>query len=240
MRIARPVQDEVRGLGWQCGHHPCRTRIEPDGADLGVSGPRRVPPEVRAAAFPVVVRGYDRRTVDAYVIQVNRLIAELEATRSPQSAVELALRRTEDERSDILKEAYEMAGEVAAAAQREEYEMTAKAKAEAVEIVVNASERADRARVEADEYSAKARAEAERILADARAEAADQLRRAEKEIASLRKEAEAWMRALRVDTNAIWGERRDLLDDLRDIAALLREAASRSGARARSSHGSSA
>ena len=195
-----------------------------------MSGQRRVPPELRTAAFPVAVRGYDRGAVDAYVARVNRLIAELEATRSPQSAVENALRRTEDERSDILKEAYSLGGEATAAARREAREMIAGAKAEAVEIVVGASDRADRTKAESLEHSAKTRAEADRILDAARAEAEARLQRAEEEIARMRKEAEAWMRALRIDTNAIWGERRDLLEDLRDIAARLQEAASRAGA----------
>lgn len=195
-----------------------------------MSGQRRVPPELRTAAFPVAVRGYDRGAVDAYVTRVNRLIAELEATRSPQSAVENALRRTEDERSDILKEAYALGGEVTTAARREAHEMIAGAKAEAVEIVVGASDRADRTKAESLEHSAKARAEADRILDSARAEAEARLQRAEEEIARMRKEAETWMRALRIDTNAIWGERRELLEDLRDIAARLQEAASRAGA----------
>lgn len=193
-----------------------------------MSGQRRIPAELRTASFPVAVRGYDRHAVDAYVTRINRLVAELEATRSPQSAVENALRRAEDQRSDILKEAYAMGGEITTAARREAGERTAKAKAEAVEIVVDAGERADRTRAEADEYSAKARAEAEQILARARAVAEDRLQRTEEEIAILCRDVETWMRALRIDTNAIWGERRDLLDDLRDIAARLEEAAARS------------
>ena len=204
-----------------------------------MNGQRRIPPELRSAAFPVTVRGYDRQAVDAYVTRINRLVAELEATRSPQSAIESALRRTEGERSDILKETYEMAGEVAAAARREADEVTTRAKAEAVEIVVNASDRADRTKAEADDYSAKAKEEAERILAGARKVADNRLQRAEADIASVRKEAETWMRALRIDTNGIWGERRELLDDLRDIAARLQEAASRLGANAGPPGGSS-
>lgn len=204
-----------------------------------MSEPRRVPAEIRSVAFPVSVRGYDRRAVDAYVTRVNRVIAELEATRSPQSAVKRALERTEEQRSGILEEARETAEEITEAAQREAEEMTAKARAEAVDIVVNASDEADRTKAEADEYSAKARTEGERILANSRTVAADRLRRAEEEIASLRKEAEAWMRALRIDTNVIWGERRDLLDDLRDIAARLQEATSHAGVRADSHEGSS-
>lgn len=203
-----------------------------------MSGQRRIPPELRTVAFPVAVRGYDRRAVDAYVTRVNRLIAELEATRSPQSAVENALRRTEYERSEILKEAYALGGEVTAAARREADETITGAKTEAVEIVVSASDQADRTRAEADEQLERARAEVDRILATARAQAEARLQRVEEEIARMRKEAETWMRALRIDTNAIWGERRDLLEDLRSIAARLQEA-SRSGAAAGSSDGSS-
>ena len=204
-----------------------------------MSGQRRIPPELRTVAFPIAVRGYDRRAVDAYVTRVNRLIAELEATRSPQSAVENALRRTEYERSEILKEAYAMGGEVTAAARREADETIGGAKAEAVEIVVSASDQADRTKAEADEQLERARAEVDRILATARTQAQARLQHVEEEIARMRKEAETWMRALRIDTNAIWGERRDLLEDLRAIAARLQEAASRSGAAAGSSDGSS-
>jgi DivIVA domain-containing protein len=204
-----------------------------------LSQPRRVPAEVRSITFPVAVRGYDRLAVDAYITRVNRVIAELEATQSPQSAVQRALERTEEQRSGILDQARETAEEITEAAQHEAEEMTAKARAEAVDIVVSASDEADRTKAEADEYSAKAITEGERILANSRTVAADRIRRAEEEIASLRKEAEAWMRALRIDTNAIWGERRDLLDDLRGIAARLQEAASHPGPRAGSRGGSS-
>jgi DivIVA domain-containing protein len=204
-----------------------------------VSEPRRVPAELRSVAFPVAVRGYDRRAVDAYVTRVNRVIAELEATRSPQSAVEHALERAEEERSGILEQALDTAEEITAAAQREAEEMTARARAEAVDIVVNASDEADRTKTEADEHVAEARIEAEKILADSRSEAADRLQRAEAEIGALREEAETWVRALRIDTNAIWGERRDLLGDLHDITAQLQKAASHSAARAGSHDGSS-
>ncbi len=177
--------------------------------------------------------------MDAYVTRVNRLIAELEATRSPQRAIESALRRAEDERSDILKEAYALGGEVTAAARSQANELITRAKAEAVERVVDASDRADRTKAESLGHSAKVRAEADRILDAAGAEAEARLQRAEEEIARMRNEAEAWMRALRLDTNVIWGERRDLLDDLSDIAARLEEAAARSHARTGSAGSSS-
>jgi DivIVA domain-containing protein len=204
-----------------------------------VSEPRRVPAEIRRVAFPVAARGYDRRAVDVYVTRVNRVIAELEATRSPQSAVKRALEHTEAQRSGILEEAHGRAMEILTEARREAEEMTSRARAEAVDIVVNSSDEADRTKAEADQHVAKARAEAEKILADSQAEAADGLQRAQAEIRALREAAETWMHALRIDTNAIWGERRDLLDDLRDLAARLQQAASHTAARAGSDHGSS-
>jgi DivIVA domain-containing protein len=204
-----------------------------------MSETRRVPAELRTVVFPVAVRGYDRGAVDAYVARVNRVVAELEATRSPERAVERALLRTEEQRSRILEEARATAEEITTEAQREAEEMTARARAQAVDIVVNASDQADRAKNEAEEHVTNARSEGERILANSRAVADDRIRRAEEEIGALRSEAEAWLGALRIDTNVIWGERRDLLDDLRDIAARLREAASHSAAGAGSHNGAS-
>jgi len=195
-----------------------------------MSEPRRVRAEIRNVAFPVSVRGYDRRAVDAYVIRVNRVIAELEATRSPQSAVKRALERTEVQRGGILEQARETADEITATARGEAEAITARARAEAADIVVNASAEADRTKAEADRHAARARTEAEKILANSKMEAADELRRAQEEIGALREEAEAWARELRIDTEAIWGERRQLLDDLRDIAARLHRAASHGAA----------
>ncbi len=201
--------------------------------------PRRVRAEIRNVAFPVSVRGYDRRAVDAYVIRANRVIAELEATRSPERAVKRALERSEEERGAILEEAREMGWKITAAARRKAEAITAEARAEAADIVVNASAKADRAQAEADKYAAKTRSEAEKILANSRTVAADRLRRAQEEIAALREAAEARARELRIDTEAIWGERRELLDDLRDMATRLHKAASHPGALRGSRDGSS-
>ena len=58
---------------------------------LAATVPRDVPDEelagVRDVSFPIVMRGYDRAAVDAYVTRVNRIIAELQVSRSPQSAI---------------------------------------------------------------------------------------------------------------------------------------------------------
>src|SRR5205823_3153632 len=67
----------------------------------------RVPADIRNVAFPAAMRGYDRDAVDAYVRRVNRVIAELEVTRSPQAAVRHAVERVGEQTKTILDEARE-------------------------------------------------------------------------------------------------------------------------------------
>jgi DivIVA domain-containing protein len=202
-----------------------------------VSKRRRVPVQLRNVAFPITVRGYDRRMVDAYVTRVNRMIAELEATRAPETAVRRALERAERQRSRILERAREAANAITAGAEREAKEILAKARAEAVTIVVTASAEADRSRAEANAHSAKASADAEAILDTARTRAAAEHERAQEEANALREKAAAWARDLRRDTEALWAKRDELLSDLRAIAARLEETASAAAARAGSRDG---
>ena len=59
------------------------------------------------ADFPVVLRGYDRVAVDAYVKKTSQLVAELQATRSPEAAVRRALERVGEQISGILQRAHD-------------------------------------------------------------------------------------------------------------------------------------
>jgi DivIVA domain-containing protein len=192
---------------------------------------RRVPAEIRNVSFPVSARGYDRRSVDAYVIRINRLIAELEATRSPVAAVRHALEEAKEQTEDIIQQARETAADITSGAWKEAEEITARAKAEAADIVVNADAEADRARAAADAYVAKAADEGKEILAGSEKEAAERLERSKKEIAELWEEAETWLRRLRADAEAVWADRRALVDDVREIGARLAEAIETSAAR---------
>ena len=203
---------------------------------------RRVPPKLRNISFPVVVRGYDRRAVDTYVARVNRVIAELEATHSPEAAIRHALQQAEEQTRGVLQEGREHAREITAAAQQEADEILARAKAEAADIVVNASTQADRTKLEADAYADQAKAkadeqtrtataQAEGIIATARKEAEEQLQRSRDEVASVREKAEAWAAEFSADTDALWNERRALLDDVRELAERLLTAASTASAR---------
>jgi F0F1-type ATP synthase membrane subunit b/b' len=212
----------------------------------------------------VAVWGYERQAVDRHIARVNRLIAELEATRSPDAAIKHALEQAEEQTSGILRRAREAAEEILARAGQEADEITDRAKAEAADIVVNAGAEADRAKAEADEhvakamteaaehlakalteadehlakatteadeYVAKATAEAEEILGGSRKEAEEQLQRSREEVADVREKAEAWAREFQADTEAIWGERRGLLHDIRELAARLQTAANSAAAR---------
>jgi DivIVA domain-containing protein len=185
---------------------------------------RGVPAEIRDVSFRVSVRGYDRGAVDAYVTRVTQLIAELDATRSPEAAVRHALEQVGKQTSGLLQRAGETAEEITAAARREAEERTARAKAEAEEIVA-------KAKTEADEILERTTDEAETTAAQSRKEAAERLKRAQDEIAALREQAEARLRELDADTEAIRQERRALLDDMRGISVRVAAAASEADAR---------
>ena len=202
----------------------------------------QVPTEIRDAAFPTVMRGYSRDAVDAYIKRVNHVIAELEMSRSPRAAVRHALDRVAEDVSGVLERARVTADEIISSARKEAAESSARAGAEAAKLLVNSSDEADRTRAEAEEVLAKARgeakeglatarAEAEETLAQSRAEASERLQRSEKELSVLRELAETRMRDLQGATEAVWAERREMLDDIRGMAARLegtaREAAAR-------------
>jgi DivIVA domain-containing protein len=203
-----------------------KSESPPDQPDQGgvSSELQRVPAEIRDVSFSVSVRGYERAAVDAYVSRVQRLIAELEVTRSPEAAVRHALEQVGEQTRGILERAGETVQEITVAARQEAEERTAHAKGEAEDIVA-------KAKTEADEILSRSKAEAEATIEQSRKEAAEHLQRTEEEAAALREEAEARMSELHADTEAIRQERSQLLEDIREIAARVEEAASGADAR---------
>jgi len=191
----------------------------------------RVPAEIRNVSFPVSVRGYDRRAVEVYVQRVNRVIAELEVTRSPQAAVRHAVDRVSEQTKGILQQARESAEQITDAAREEAGQIIGSAKTEAAELVVGASTEADRLGAEAQQVHADAQTKAGEIVARANAEADECRRRAEEEIAALREEAQTRMRELQADTEAVWRNRQELLGDIDGMATRLQEAAAAAAAR---------
>jgi DivIVA domain-containing protein len=96
---------------------------------------------VRDVSFPVALRGYDRDAVDAYVQDVNRIIAELQVGRSPQSAIRHALDQVSEETRGILERAHETADEITARSRTQADDRLQWAEREAREAIAGATER---------------------------------------------------------------------------------------------------
>ncbi len=127
-------------------------------------------PEVAEVDFPLVLRGYDRMAVDAYVRKTSQLVAELQATRSPEAAVRRARERVGEEVSGILQRAHETAEQITSKSRAEAEDRLEAARREAAEILSDAQRRLKDLDVETDRIWA----ERHRIVEDAR-ELASQL-----------------------------------------------------------------
>ena len=128
---------------------------------------------VRDADFPIVLRGYAREEVDAFVAQVSALIAELDASRSPESAVRAALDRVGEETSGILQRARETADEI-----------TARSRAQADDRVQAAEREARSLRAEAEARAEELDADIEALWAE-RARLIEEVRRLSDELTAV-------------------------------------------------------
>jgi DivIVA domain-containing protein len=93
------------------------------------------------AEFPTAMRGYERAAVDDYMQQMAQLVAELQATRSPEAAVRRALERVGEQISGILQRAHETAEQITAQSRSEAEERLEQARAEAAQIAGAAEQR---------------------------------------------------------------------------------------------------
>jgi DivIVA domain-containing protein len=91
--------------------------------------------------FPVVLRGYDRIAVDAYVQRTSQLVAELQATRSPEAAVRRALERVGEQIAGVLQRAHDTSGQITAQSRREAEDRLDVARDEALQITAAAEQR---------------------------------------------------------------------------------------------------
>src|SRR5204862_4701044 len=181
--------------------------------------------------------------VDEHIQRVNRLIAEIKVSASPRAAVRHALEQTEQQVGGLLERARETADEITTSAHREAEAEADGIRAKAAELLVNANVEADATRTEAEQLLADSKTEAETVLANAREETEDILNRArleaentvtrardeaderlqqlQAELASLRDQTEARVREFQADTDAVWEQRRQLLEQMRDMASRL-------------------
>jgi cell division septum initiation protein DivIVA len=121
-------------------------------------------PTVADVEFPVTLRGYDRLAVDAYVQKTSQLVAELQATRSPEAAVRRALERVGEEVSGILQRAHDTASQITSQSRAEAEDRLETARQEAAQIVTVAEERVRELDAETDRIWA----ERHRIVEDTR------------------------------------------------------------------------
>jgi hypothetical protein len=121
-------------------------------------------PVAADADFPVVLRGYDRIAVDAYVKKTSQLVAELQATRSPETAVRRALERVGEEVSGILQRAHETAAQITTQSRSEAEDRLEAARQEGAQITARAADRLKELDIETDRIWEERR----RIIEDAR------------------------------------------------------------------------
>ena len=114
--------------------------------------------------FPVVLRGYDRVAVDAYVKRMSQLVAELEATRSPEAAIRGAIERVGEQISGILQRAHDTAGQIIARSRVEAEDRLEVSRQEAAQIAAAGELR----RRDLDADTDRIWAERLRIVEDAR------------------------------------------------------------------------
>jgi DivIVA domain-containing protein len=100
--------------------------------------------QITNRSFPVVMRGYDRAAVDAFVQEVLEIVSDLESRQSQESVVQRALAEVGEETTSILQRAHETADEVAA-----------RSRAQAEGRIQRAEREAELVRRQADAYSEK-------------------------------------------------------------------------------------
>ncbi len=122
------------------------------------------PVAVVNADFPVGLRGYDRVAVDFYVQKVSRLVAELQATRSPEAVVRRALERVGEQISGVLQRAHETAEQITAQSRREAEDRLEASRVEAAQITTAAQQRVS----ELDADTDRIWVERDRVIEDAR------------------------------------------------------------------------
>jgi DivIVA domain-containing protein len=120
--------------------------------------------EIGERSFPIVMRGYDRAAVDAFVQEVRELVADLESRQSQETVVQRALAEVGEETSSILQRAHETADEIAA-----------RSRAQAEGRIQRAEREAELVRRQADAYSEKIVVET-RLLWEERQRLIDDLR----------------------------------------------------------------
>src|SRR5215210_8090144 len=140
------------------------------------------------------MRGYDREAVDRYVSRVNQVLAELQITAAPESAIQHALDQVAEETRGLLERAHETADEITR-----------------------------RSRSQADDRVQGATQEAEQLRETSEQEAREVREVAQREAREARDAADARVRELEADAQGIFEERARMIGELRELLRRLGE-----------------
>jgi DivIVA domain-containing protein len=168
---------------------------------------------LRDVRFSTAMRGYDREAVDQYVSRVNQVLAELQITAAPESAIRHALEQVTDETKGLLERAHETADEI-----------TRRSRSQADDRIQGATR-------EAQQLHDDAAHEAREVREAAAKEAREVREAAQRETREIREAAEARVRELEADAQAIIEERTRLISELRELIRRLGEFADGAAAR---------
>lgn len=182
--------------------------------------------EARETEFPIALRGYERAAVDRYVTEVNRLIAELEMTSSPESAVRRALEEVSEETRGLLERAHQTAEEITARSRVRADDRLKQAEGEAQELRIAAQADSDATREagqrEADRIREAAQREAHELRTAAQHEAASLREMATHEVNDLRetvaREAQQLRSTAQHEADRVLGDARRDAGELIDVA----------------------
>jgi DivIVA domain-containing protein len=171
---------------------------------------------LRDVRFPTVMRGYDREAVDEYVSRVNQVLAELQITAAPESAIRHALEQVTDETKGLLERAHETAEEI-----------TRRSRSQADDRLQRATQEAEQLQEESEREARQLRDDAAHEAREVREAAAKEAREvreaAQREAREIREAAEARVRELEADVQQIMEERARLIGDLRELVRRLGE-----------------
>ena len=171
---------------------------------------------LRDVRFSTAMRGYDRDAVDGYVSRVNQVLAELQITAAPESAIRHALDQVTEETKGLLERAHETADEI-----------TRRSRSQADDRVQAAAQEAEQLQGASEQEARRVRDEAAHEAREVREAAAKEAREvreaAQRDAREVREAAEARVRELEADAQAIVEERARVIGDLRELVRRLGE-----------------
>lgn len=111
--------------------------------------------------FPTAIRGYDRDEVHRYMRRVNTLIAELQITAAPESAIKAGLEQVRAERRSVIATAEQQAEEIIRDSRAQADDRLQEATQEARSVLAGAEQEAEQLRDAAVEEAQGSQAAAE-------------------------------------------------------------------------------